>query len=75
MIRHKKQFIRSLQRCVNTPSSPYVLSGHYANIAIKPQLALFTRPSHLINMPTIQHPKHPSCKDVLLCLITAEMKF
>lgn len=46
--------------------------GHYANIAIIPQDALFTR---LINVPTIQQPKHPLRKEVPLCLITAEMKF
>lgn len=54
---------------------PRILSGHYANIAIKPQLALFTRPSRLINMSTAQQPEHPSRKEVPLCLITAEMKF
>lgn len=57
------------------PQSPSILSGHYANIAIKPQLALFTRPSRLINVPTIQQPKLPSRKEVPRCLITAEMKF
>lgn len=55
--------------------SPSILSGHHANIAIKPELALFTRPSHLINAPTTQQPDHPSRKEVPLCLITAEMKF
>lgn len=55
--------------------SPRILSGHYADIAINPQLALFTRPSRLINVPTIREPKHPSRKEVPLCLITAEMKF
>ena len=57
------------------PQSPGILSGQYANIAIKPHPALFTRPSRLINVPTIQQPKHPSRKEVSLCLITAEMKF
>lgn len=52
-----------------------ILSGHFANIAIKPQLALFTRPSHLINVRTIQQPRHPPRKELPLCLITAEMKF
>lgn len=55
--------------------SSSILSRHYANLAIKPQLVLFTRPSRLINVPTIQQPKHPSRKEVPLCLITAEMKF
>lgn len=57
------------------PQFPSILSGQHANIAIKPQPALFTRPSRLINVPTIQQPKHPARKEVPLCLITAEMKF
>lgn len=71
----RKHFSKSLWSCIIVPQSPSILSGLYANIAIKPQLALFTRPSHLINVPTIQQPKHPSRKEVPLCLITAEMKF
>lgn len=62
--------------CINTPqTSNFFFPGHYANIAITPQDALFTRPSRLINVPTIQQPEHPLRKEVPLCLITAEMKF
>lgn len=71
----RKHSSESPQSSINMTQSPSILSGHYANIAIKPQLDLFTRPSRLINVPTIQQPEHPSRKEVPLCLITAEMKF
>lgn len=74
--KHKKELLRvelAILICHKLPT--FFFPGHYANIAIIPQDALFTRPSRLINVPTIQQPKHPLRKEVPLCLITAEMKF
>lgn len=38
----------------------------------KPRLALFTKPSHLINVSSFEQPEQPSRKEVLLSLITAD---
>lgn len=57
--KHKKELLRVELAALIRHKLPTFFSGHYANIAITPQDALFTRPSRLINMPTIQQPEHP----------------